>query len=98
MATRDDAGLAPFAVAHVEPARCEVAVGEVHGDGFGAADAGIQQREENRPVATAERGVAIAAGEERLHLGRRERGHDLLGYPHVAQTVEGIVLRVAGRA
>ena len=65
----DNPGLVALAVADVQPPRREVAVGEVERDGLRAANAGIEQGQQQRLVATAGGRAFVAAAE----LGTRSR-------------------------
>ena len=83
-------------MAHVETAAREVAVREVQSDRFGTADTGIEQGEEDRPIAAAHDRGGLAAGEQAADLGRRQRRHDRVGQADVAEAAEGVVGGIAG--
>ena len=67
-------------------------------DRLGAADAGVQQREEDRAITAAHHRGGVAAGEQAGDLRGAQRRHDRAGQPHVAQAPERVVGGVAGRA
>ena len=91
-----DAVLAALAVADAQPALRPGAVREVQLDRFGTADAGVQQREKDRPVAAAHHRGGVAASDQAGDLRGCERRHDLAGQPHVAEAAERVVVGVAG--
>ena len=93
-----DAVLAALALPDEQSPLRQGAVREVQLDRFGTADAGVQEREEDRAIAAAHHRGSVAAGEQAGDLRGCQGRHDLAGQPHVAQAPERVVIRVAGRA
>ena len=60
------------------------------------ADAGIEEGEEDRPIAAASRRRGIATGQQPSDLLRGQGRHDRLGQADVAEAAEGVVGGVAG--
>ena len=85
-------------MADEQPALRQGAVREVQSDRFRTADAGVQQREEDRAIAAAHGRCRIAAGEQAGDLGGRQRRHDLARQADVAEAAEGVVGGIAGGA
>ena len=80
--------LLPFAVEDPQAAVVQVEVLEVELDQLGAADAGVEQGEEDRLVARAHRRARVAAGEQLADVVGREGLHDALREADVAHAAE----------
>ena len=91
----DHALLVPLAVPHVEAARREVTIEQVEADGFAAADAAVEQGQQQRPIAQAHRRDGIAGVEQLGDLFSAEGLDDAQGDLHVTQAAEGGVLEEA---
>ena len=94
----DDAVLAALAVPDAQAALRPGAVREVQLDRFGAAEVGVEQREEDRAVAAAHHRGAVVAGEQAGDPRGRQGRHDRPGQADVAEPAEGVVVGVAGGA
>ena len=94
----DEAVLAAFAPPHEQAALREPAVGEIQVGRLRTADAGIEERQEDRPIAAPPHRGGIAAGQQPSDLLRGQGRHDRLGQAHVAEPPEGIVAGIAGGA
>ena len=91
----DHALLVALAVPHVEAARREVTIEQVEADGFAAADAAVEQGQQQRAIAQAHRRDGIAGVEQLGDLFSAEGLDDAQGDLHVTQAAEGGVLEEA---
>ena len=85
-------------MADEQPALRQGAVREVQSDRLRAADARVQQRQEDRAIAAAHLRGGVAAGEQAGDLLRCQRRHDPAGQADVAEAAERVVGGIAGGA
>ena len=94
----DDPVLAALPLPHQQPPLPQRAVRQVQVGRFGTADTGIQQRQEDRPIAAAAHRRGVAAGQQPSDLLGDQGRHDRLGQADVAEAAEGVVGGVPGSA
>ena len=93
-----EAVLATLTLPHEQPPLLQHAVCQVQVGRFGTADAGIEEGEEDRPIAAAPHRGGVAAGKQPGDLGRGQGRHDRVGQADVAEAAEGVVGGIAGGA
>ena len=89
---RDHALLIALSLKNTEPADVEVEIGEVEGDKFRAADAGIEQDHQHGAVAQPDLRLRVAAVEQPDDLFAREGLDDLLWQADIAESAERVLV------